>query len=101
MIKITQRRLILSVADRWHKQYQCYGQDRSKAEIWIKLDALDKSTASVEDVAAIIGNYSWCKLKCDECQNEVGSVVRLGEEPDYESNTANICTECLRKACEL
>ena len=101
MIKITQRQLILGVADRWHKQHQCYGQDTHKSSIYHELHELDKSTASVEDVARIIGNTSWCELKCDECNQYVDVVIRLGEEPDYESNTVNVCMSCLKKANEL
>jgi len=39
--------------------------------------------------------------RCDECKKYYNNVVELGEEPDYDSATARICGECLRKAAAL
>mgnify|MGYP001587518420 CR=1 FL=1 len=39
--------------------------------------------------------------QCDECGCDVDLVVQLGEEPDCESNTANVCRECIQKAVDL
>lgn len=51
-----------------------------------------------DDVDAVYG----CKrttIQCNECKSENSLVVaRLGDEPDYESSTAWICLDCLRKA---
>lgn len=49
----------------------------------------------------IIGNGSWTRCECNECGTEVEGTVRLGEEPDWESATANICKDCLVKALAL
>jgi hypothetical protein len=49
----------------------------------------------------ILGNNSWTRNKCDECNNDVYATVQLGQEPDYESATANICLDCLKKAVKL
>lgn len=38
---------------------------------------------------------------CSECGEQKGSVVELGDEPDYESRTAWICLDCLRAAVAL
>lgn len=54
-----------------------------------------------DDGAAIdvaIGNSSWTRLKCDECDNDVQELVQIGQEPDYESATANVCFDCLHRA---
>lgn len=39
--------------------------------------------------------------KCDECQRYVKAVVQVGEELDYESYTARLCLDCVRKAYAL
>ena len=38
---------------------------------------------------------------CDECGHSKDAVVRLGEEPDYESSTAFVCRDCLSEALGL
>lgn len=43
----------------------------------------------------------WTRITCDECRADVGAVVQVGEEPNYESSTANICKECMTKAMSL
>jgi hypothetical protein len=103
---ITTRTLIRSVVKRWEAQYRpedvyvkLYGAD--KQTILAKLKELDPEQASPEEVEAIIGNTSWTRVTCDACGSEVGEVVRLGQEPDYESATASICHECLAKAIKL
>jgi hypothetical protein len=96
MIVITTRDRIRSVADRWAQQYPDDGDARRA-----KLATLDKDNATAKDVEKIIGNASWTRLGCDECGKEVGTVVQLGEEPDYESSTADVCLECLHKAAGL
>jgi len=37
---------------------------------------------------------------CHECDARV-DVVQVGQEPDYESATANVCLVCLKKAVAL
>jgi hypothetical protein len=49
-------------------------------------------------VDAIIGNGSWTRCTCNECNRDVYAVVQLGEEPDYESHTAWICRDCIKLA---
>lgn len=44
---------------------------------------------------------SWYRLSCDECGKEVKEIVIVGEEPDYESNTAHMCLDCLQKAVKM
>jgi hypothetical protein len=99
MIVITQRSLIRDVAKRWKLQYRDARSGTDKIEVGRKLAMLDGETASADAVNAIIGNSSWTQVpKCDECGASREVVVQLGEEPDYESHTACICVECLRKA---
>jgi hypothetical protein len=94
---VTIRSQILDVADRWRRQYP-----NDKRDIAEKLVALDKATATPDDVTKIIGNKSWIgPEECDECGTSVEVYVEIGEEPDYESNTAHVCGPCLRKAVGL
>jgi hypothetical protein len=53
-------------------------------------------------VDRIIGNKSWTAVpKCHECGTEDhDAVVEVGEEPDYESNTACLCLACAQKAVD-
>lgn len=43
----------------------------------------------------------WSTLQCDECKRQVDSVIRVGDDPDYESNTAYLCRDCITKALDL
>jgi len=98
---LSERNQVLEVANKWREQYSRHPEGRH-TETQRKLDALDLTTASAEDVARIIGNDSWAKPReCDECGTPSWQVVQLGEEPDYESSTAIICPDCLRKALLL
>jgi len=54
-----------------------------------------------QDVRDAVGNISWIENKCHECGMDSEMVIILGEEPDYESNTAQICPNCIKKALEL
>lgn len=49
-----------------------------------------------DEVEAILGHS--IDGHCNECGKRVQRLVRLGDEPDYESNTAYICIDCLRRA---
>ena len=109
MILITKLDIILGVAKRWRSQYNDAGLDtldyqrphQTKRDILNQLEALDLTSATQEEVNKIIGNDSWTALKCDECGEDVDAVVRVGEEPNYESQTACVCRACLAKAAQL
>jgi len=98
---ITERTQVRDVAARWRAQYPGSRTD-DKDAIAEKLDALDVDTATAEDVAAIIGNDSWCgPSTCNECGAVVTVAVMVGEEPYYESATATLCFACVEKALSL
>ena len=71
----------------------------STREVYDKLVALG-SDPLPGDVNSIIGNESWTEVTCDECSRSVEAIVRLGQAPDYESSTAEVCFDCLRAAWE-
>ena len=94
---LTERFQIYTVAQRWRRQYPS-GLDG----IELKLDKLHMGNATSAEIALIIGNESWVQpQECSECHLRTWNIIEVGEEPDYESNTANLCFGCLRKAAIL
>lgn len=68
-------------------------------KIHAKVAALNPETATVAEVEAAMGFSGWLnETFCRECQHHVDVVVQLGEEPDYESRTTELCLDCLRSA---
>jgi hypothetical protein len=41
------------------------------------------------------------RRKCDECGEDSDTLVQVGEEPDIESSTAELCLGCVKKAYDL
>ena len=75
--------------------------DYGKEAIYEKLLKLD-SNATAEDVKDIIGNDSWTNLRCDECETDgLDVIIQVGQEPDYDSSTVNLCIDCSVKATSL
>jgi hypothetical protein len=96
---VTRRSVIASVAGRWKDQYKhgatwgtCMGG--SALTFYKKLNALDATVASREDVDAIIGNTSWTMIECNVCGDDVESAVTLCRHEYSESETV-ICRDCL------
>lgn len=100
---ITKQGLASGAAERWKGHYQSqiwFNESSDKREIHKALVALGENPLPC-DVDKVIGNNSWTYLSCDECSKEVEVVVQLGEEPNYESATAQICFPCLKKAVKF
>lgn len=102
---ITERELIRGVAAAWRRQYrrdQGLHGGASSEDIARRLEALDTETSTGSDVAAITGNTGWTEVPaCDECGTWGPVVVQIGEPPDYESSTAEICPACIARASAL
>lgn len=100
----TERAKVRRVAAHWRAQYPegCRNKRRlpfDPDKVYAKLKALDAETATAADVAAIIGNESWCRPDdCDQCGKTTYQTITVGEPRNYESNTATLCLACLRKA---
>ena len=110
MKAITLKSQAAEAADQWKRVYF----DRSGA--WAdhpsdcagkfhKLRALDLDKPGpvlAEEIAAIIGNDTWCNhQECDECGLPSPCLIQIGHPPDYESRTAMICLSCLAAAVAL
>ena len=97
---VTKRDVILSVAQRWNNQYRSKQWDGTdKRAIGQAIRALDLLTATEDDVASIIGNRSWTRLQCDQCEREVERVVQIAGTNEYGPD--NLCETCLRQAVAL
>lgn len=101
---MTQRDRIRTIVERWEYAYKGgisvkFGQD--KADILDRLKKLDLETADAKTVNEIIGNNKWTTAKCSECAGIVSDVVMVGENPDWESNTAYLCQKCAKRALSL
>ena len=83
----------------WKEQYASgdYGDD--KLIILRKLKNIGINP-DPDEVNTIIGNNSWTRTTCHECNRNEIDVVEVGEPYDYESSTACICKKCLIKALE-
>lgn len=103
MEKLTRQYLASQAAKRWKRQYAERGKfyDPDKERIYEQLTAL--GDAPIPDaVDAAIGNNTWTEPpSCSECREFRDVIIRVGDEPDYESETAWLCETCLRAAIDL
>jgi hypothetical protein len=102
---VTKQSLVTNVSKRFRHQYYdngWSGHTRFRSGLTAEqayrklLDA-----KSEQDVLEAVGSISWIENKCHECGLDSDVVIILGEEPDYESNTAQICPSCIKKAMDL
>lgn len=99
---ITRQSLADGALARWESQYSgLYAKWPEKKLIADALAGLP-SPINPDAVDEIIGNRSWTMPHdCDECRRNFDYIVEVGQKPDYESNTAYLCRECLGKAFDL
>ena len=98
---ITRKGMAAEAAESWRKQYQFrggweyYGGDKEAT-----YDALLALGANPDPDAVdkAIGNKHWTSCHCDECGKDVEAVIEVGQEPDYESSTAQLCLTCIYDA---
>lgn len=99
-IKITRQTLANGAQHRWASQY-ISTTEKAKIDILAQLKALG-DFPDPDAVDKIIGNRSWTSVpRCDCCMLKKDIVIRIGEEPDYESATAIVCEACLKEALAL
>lgn len=90
-------------AQQWKRDHLRRGDwrhDDPHLDQYLSLVSLGDDTEP-DAVDAIVGGGYWTACRCDDCDKVVDSVVILGDEPDYDSNTAYVCRPCLEKALEL
>ncbi len=102
---LDERTQVKGAIKNWIDRYglnRTYGADKRGRNVGKELLALNQETATADDVAEIIGNSSWAReMACSECGKKTWGIVQIGEEPDYESATAYVCSDCLRAALRL
>ena len=100
---LTKRQLILGIVEAWEQQYPLAAQ---KLHPWTRkilksLKHLDLAATTAEDIAGLTGNYSWTDIVCNECGLYIEAAVYFGEDLGFDSVTAVVCFDCLRKALTL
>ena len=90
---ITKREALLNVARRWRQQYPTNIADATKVEIGEKLLAMPIGSITEAAINAVIGNDSWTKLECDECEKDSGALVVFEAGERF----INICEPCIRR----
>ena len=96
---LTKQHLVNTVDDRWKKPYyfnsswDYYGDDKVKK--YEKLVNLGK-IKNPEDVDKIIGNSSWTRLVCHNCDKDVDAVFIFGTDHD----SLYVCEDCVNIAFE-
>lgn len=82
-----------------------FARNVSGGGLSIKLQALDRETATADDVGRILGNHSWVTpAVCDECDAQTYDMLQLGkphDDWDSNGNAFNVCRSCLVKAIAL
>ena len=97
---LTKQHLVNTVDERWKNQYyinsswERYGED--KVEKYKQLVKLGKNKNS-EDVDKIIGNSSWTRLICNNCNNDVKAVFVFGTDND---SSCYVCEDCVKVAAQ-
>ena len=100
-VVITRQTLANSAANRWREQYARFQIPDAKS-IGNELAALGP-TPNPDDVDRVVGNKAWTIVPpCNGCGAEnPHAVVHVGDEPNYESHTATLCTDCISELAEL
>ena len=96
---ISREWLASKAADRWMRQYRDFGCP-IKFDIGVALIGLG-SNPDPDKVDEAIGNKSWTRITCDQCQSEISKGVEVGQPMTYDSSTATLCGPCLRSSLTL
>lgn len=94
---ITRQGLANSVAKKWLGQYpETRYKGTDKWDIYENLVLLGDNP-SIEQVNEVIGNNSWTRIVCDNCNSDVDSAVKFTV---FDSDFL-ICKDCLSAAKNL
>lgn len=97
---INRQELAKTAACRWNKLYNKFDYfDPEKHDIFFRLKSLG-SNPDPDKVDEIIGNYTWTRRTCDECQkNDAEKWVEF--DPDPGTPEMHLCEDCLKQALVL
>lgn len=100
MMAVTKSEKCKTIAERWARQYPSHKRSEDKTAVYEQLVGL-QGCGTEEQIDSIIGNRSWTRNACTECDKDSQTLIRLGDEPDYDSSTVWICLTCLKVAVKL
>ena len=89
--------IVVGVPARWAAQYPRGRYSPDKDLITDRLLGLEGDALTAARVDAIIGNTSWTANRCDGCDRDCDTLVRLGEDPDYEAQWLDLCADCINE----
>ena len=105
-MKLITRQSLASVAAESFKRVYCKDEEWRTYDSWSPVEKHRQllelgPNPDPDEVDRVMGS-TWTKHLCDECRNRSeGPWLELGQEPDYESRTAWICSDCLEQASNL
>lgn len=98
---LTTHKLAAQASARWLRQYKIHGgynwkspAGKSGEEVYNQLLALGPNPDPLQ-VNEIIGNDSWTRLTCCQCDNSVDAVIVFNDGDD---NTCNVCIDCIKES---
>ena len=101
-----QKAYVMAVPAKWKAQYFKGGAWVSYAKHDNRETAYDEmirlgDALTLQDVDRLIGNTTWGRSPtCDGCRLGGRLVAEVGQDSDYDSNTASLCRACLVAAIE-
>lgn len=92
---ITKAQVVADVPDTWARQYdtRVFRVSEEQKEITSKLRGLPKGFTAGQ-VEEIIGNKSWTRILCEECEEEVEALAEFRSGERF----VHVCEVCIRKA---
>ena len=90
---ITKESLARDAAYRWKMQYPEGATHVTKAQA--RIGEMLELVTGPDEVNRLIGNDSWTRITCEECDKDVNAAAVYGNHyPVY------VCLDCLKKSCE-
>lgn len=94
---VTKRDLIRGIVQTWESRFGKNPERPLVRSTLIHLRQLDLSTATEEDLEAVIGNSSWTRITCCECGSDCDAAVQVGPDTP-EVDPIYLCRSCLNQA---
>lgn len=95
---ITKENILKGVVDRYRKQYphkMVFSDGRDSETVFSCL--LNEKHPTIEIFNEIIGNDSWTRNTCYECNQDKDEIIEFGV-CDYDESYFRVCKDCLNEA---
>lgn len=101
MISLTHRKEVIdSAVERYERQYGDGRYPVHSAKI-APLKGLKRDEGYADEIDRIIGNDSWTKLTCGECDQRVDVIANIGTDHEWGGPAVGVCEECLSNALNM